>query len=127
MKPIGLGVDVVDLQEIDDNLKAYGEHALRQFTAAEREYAGSGPNQIARLAARHAAKEAVMKALGLGWDDGIAWTDIEVYSEATGAPGIRLHGGASNVASRLGISAWLISLSHSDTVAVATVIAMGGE
>lgn len=125
MKLLGIGIDVVDLREMEEMIGVYGDHALSQFTVGELQYAGTGPHRIERLAARLAAKEAVMKALGVGWDDGLAWTDIEVCLEITGAPVIRLHGGACEIASRVGISGWLVSLSHSETVAVASVIAFG--
>jgi holo-[acyl-carrier protein] synthase len=124
MNLVGIGIDVVDLREIEELLEMHGEHALAQFTQAELAYAGTGPNRIERLAARHAAKEAVMKALGVGWDDGIAWTDIEVCTTPTGAPTIQLHGGALELASQAGVSSWLVSLSHSETVAVASVVAL---
>jgi holo-[acyl-carrier protein] synthase len=77
------------------------------------------------LAARFAAKEAVAKTLGTGiWRDGVAWTDIEVLREASGAPRLILHGAAATIAANLGLHTWSISLSHDRAQAIAFVVAM---
>ena len=79
---------------------------------------------LASLAARWAAKEAVSKALGSGWE-GIEWTEIEIVRTPQGQPGIVLHGAARALADRLGLQQWVVSLSHTAAYAVAFVIAQG--
>jgi holo-[acyl-carrier protein] synthase len=125
MNLIGHGIDLVDTARIAKMLDEHGERFLgRCFTAAEHEYCHeNGRRRIERLAARFAAKEAVLKALGTGWRDGIAWTDIEVVREPSGRPGIRLHGRAARIAAELGIAGWHLSLTHTQSHAMASVIA----
>jgi len=101
-------------------LERYGQRFLnRVFTPGEIEYCrGRAPN----LAARFAAKEAAMKALGTGFR-GVAWKDIEVIRARSGAPSIKLHGRAEIRAQRLGLQEMALSLSHSRDYAVASVVA----
>lgn len=80
---------------------------------------------IERLAARFAAREAVLKALGTGWRDGIAWTDIEVTRQPSGEPGIRLSGRAAEIAADLGLTQWALSMSHAGAYSMASVVATG--
>lgn len=126
MQLIAHGVDLVKVQRIAEMLRDHGDQFLKRcFTAAEAEYSISMPRRKAEhLAARFAAKEAVMKALGTGLTGGISWTDIEVSRDGSGRPGLRLSGVALQHAQRLGISSWLISLSHTDDHAMASVIAV---
>jgi len=125
---IAHGVDVVDVERIRRSLNEHGERFLsRCFTKAEADYCTSArpPRDVERFAARFAAKEAVLKALGTGWADGIAWTDVEVVLSPSGAPSINLSGKAKEIAERLGIGELLVSLSHTPTQAMASVIAVG--
>ena len=101
-----------------------GEMFLSNFTQAERAYAGVGPHQLERLAGRFATKEAVSKALGVGWGDGMEWSDIEVERLSTGAPHVRLHGTPARLSNERGVSRWLISLTHTTTTAIAVAIAV---
>lgn len=78
------------------------------------------------LAARFAAKEAVLKALRTGLSCGITWTDVEVVREADGCPVVRLHNVASEVAQAKGITSWQLSLTHTDDLAFASAIAISG-
>ncbi len=121
----GHGIDMVERARVAALLERHGERFLeRCFTPAERAYADANPRRRAEhLAARFGAKEAVLKALGTGWRAGIAWTDVEVTREPTGAPAIRLSGEASRVAARLGIHRWHVSLTHTREHAVASAIA----
>ena len=79
------------------------------------------------LAVRFAAKEAVLKALGTGWSNGIAWTDIEVVAEPTRTPQVRLYGRAAEIANEQSIETWMVSLSRTPTFASATAMAFGAE
>ncbi len=127
MAIIGHGIDAVEVARIGRLLDERGERfGERCFTGAERAYADSSRRRIEHYAARFAAKEAVMKALGTGWAQGVGWTDIEVTRDDAGRPGVRLHGVAAEIAGRLGITRWSISLTHTGTVAVASVIAEDG-
>jgi holo-[acyl-carrier protein] synthase len=126
MTLIGHGIDIVDVQEIKALLKETGQQFLRRcFTEAETQQAGDGPNRAARLAGRFAAKEAVVKALKTGWGDGIAWTDVEIGILESGAPTVTLHGRVAAIAKTRGVSTWILSTSHTDSIAMASVLALG--
>ena len=121
------GIDLVEERRILEMVESHGETFLKRvFTPEERAYAvPDGKPRGERLAARFAAKEAVLKALGTGWSGGIAWTDVEVSRDGAGRPGVALSGEAAAVAGRLGIVAWHLSLTHAAGLAVASVIACG--
>lgn len=126
MKIIGHGIDLVDVERIDRSLTEYADRFRdRVFTKLESDYCGDSRRPAPHFAARFAAKEAVLKAIGTGWRSGIAWTDIEVVNGPSGAPSIRLSGQANLIAQSLGITNWLISLSHTSTTAMASAIAVG--
>lgn len=121
---IGVGIDAVDLRDFAQMMSTDGELFLSNFTEGERAYAGVGPHQLGRLAGRFAAKEAVLKALGVGWGDGIEWSDIEIGRLETGALHVQLHGVPARLAGERGVSDWLISLTHTDATAIAVAIAV---
>jgi len=123
------GIDLVDTARIADMLQKHGEHfLLRVFTDAERAYCdASHKRRIEHYAARFAAKEAALKALGTGWRNGIAWTDVEVVKQPTGQPLLRVHGEVAELAAEQHITRWLVSLSHTETHAIASVIALTEE
>jgi len=124
---IGHGIDLVETSRIAAMLERHGEQFLsRCFTDSERAYCRESERRhVERLAVRFAAKEAVLKALGTGWRDGIAWTDIEVVREPSGRPGVRVRGQAAIVAAELGVRGWQISLTHTERYAMASAIALG--
>ncbi|RMH29698.1 MAG: holo-[acyl-carrier-protein] synthase [Planctomycetota bacterium] len=125
MSVIAHGVDLVEVARVAGMLDRHGERFLeRCFTPAERAYAMGRPRRDEHLAARFAAKEAVLKALGTGWRSGIAWTDVGVVVEPSGAPGVILAGRARQIADEQGAARWLVSLSHAGGFAVASVIAL---
>ena len=116
------GVDLIEIERLRNALERHGERFLaRIYTPAERELCAGN---LASLATRFAAKEAVAKALGTGLG-AIAWTEIEILRLETGAPVLRLHGKASALAEQLGLSQWSISLSHTREHAIAMVVALG--
>lgn len=100
------------------------EFKRRAFTLGELA-AREGPDLAVRLAGCFAAKEAILKALGTGWTDGISWTEIEVVHVASGAPMVTLSGRAQEVATERGVTRWLLSLSHDGDYATATAIGLG--
>lgn len=122
---IGHGIDLVEIARIVRMLDEHGDRfTCRCFTEEERAYADASPAvRGERFAARFAAKEAVLKALGTGLRDGIDWTDIEVLRDAAGAPSVRLVGRAREIADELGIQDWALSLTHAGGLAMASVIA----
>ncbi|WP_428389704.1 holo-ACP synthase [Mucisphaera sp.] len=122
------GIDLVEVERIRGLLKTHPERFVtRCFTESEAGYAAGSKRYAEHLAARFAAKEAVLKALGTGLTDGIAWTDVEVTRSAAGRPGIVLSGRAAEVAGDLGIVEWLVSLTHTGSLAMASVIGLGGR
>ncbi len=121
MTVVGIGVDVCAVERMATMLRRTPRAGDRLFTAAERDYAGSGGAAPARLAARFAAKEAVVKALG-GSVPGMGWHDVEVVSDG-GAPTIVVRGAGAARADELGVRRWHLSLSHDGGLAVAMVVA----
>lgn len=126
MRIVGHGIDLVEIARI---VRLLDEHPdrfpVRCFTPLELAHAGDGRARAQHLAGRFAAKEAVLKALGTGLTQGIEWTDIEVAAANSGAPEVRLTNRAAEVAARLGVRSWSVSISHADTHAVASAIAVG--
>jgi len=117
-----IGVDLVEVARVQAVLARHPARFLaRVYTPQE---VADCQGQAASLAARWAAKEAVSKALGSGWE-GIEWTEIEIVRTPQGQPGIVLHGAARALADRLGLQQWVVSLSHTAAYAVAFVIAQG--
>jgi holo-[acyl-carrier protein] synthase len=126
MRVIGTGVDLVDIQRISSAIDKFGERFLsRIFTDNEVFYCQSMKYPARHLAARFAAKEAVSKALGTGIGNACGWKDIEVVRRESGSPDILLWGAGKGTAAGMGISDIHISLSHTDTHAVATAVASG--
>jgi len=127
MRVIEHGIDIVEIARIAEMLAEHGERFIdRCFTDAEREYAQASDKRCTeRYAVRFACKEAVLKALGTGWRSGISWRDIGVVLEPSGQPRLELSGRCAEIARELGITTWRVSLSHTDTMAIASVIAVG--
>ncbi|MGO8874197.1 MAG: holo-ACP synthase [Acidimicrobiales bacterium] len=119
---IGVGIDAVDIDRFRDVLARRPRMADRLFSGAEREFAGARSDPVPTLAARFAAKEAVMKALSTGLG-GVDFADIEVLSSPGGAPRLCVSGRASQRAGSLGVTRWHVSLSHTATLATAVVVA----
>ena len=120
---VDTGVDVVDIDRFALSLRRTPSLRERLFTEAEREAAG---RSVASLAARFAAKEAAMKALGVGLGS-VGFHDISVAREASGAPRLELSGRAAGLARERGWLSHSLSLSHSRIVAVAVVVAQARE
>ena len=120
----GIGVDAVDVARFRTVLERRPALAHRLFTDAERAYAQSARDPGPRLAARFAAKEAVLKALGVGIG-ATGFRDVEVVRSDDGAPRLALAGRAAALAAARGVRWWHVSLTHTDLVAVASVVAEG--
>ena len=124
MPPLGLGIDLVEIDRIRGLLTNHGERFKeRTFTAGEIAYCDSCADSAMHYAARFAAKEAAAKAIGTGlWAQGVDWKDIEVVREASDRPTLLLHGGAKTHADKQGVTSMLISLTHTRELAIAQVI-----
>ena len=121
----GIGIDVVEVGRIEQALDRWGDAFIaRVFTPREDERARHPRARSQRLAARFAAKEAVMKALGLGWRT-MAWREIEIRNDALGRPTVILTGGAARAAQQQGVGQIHVSLSHTHQLALASALALG--
>jgi holo-[acyl-carrier protein] synthase len=120
---VGTGIDIVEVPRIGQSIERFGDRFLnRIFTAAEIRYCQTKANKIERFAARFAAKEAAMKAIGTGMRGGVRWRDFEVGREPGGRPTMHFHGKAAQYASALGMRRAHLSVSHTEEHAVAYVI-----
>ena len=114
-----VGIDIIEIDRIERAAARWGEHFLKRiYTDSELDLC---KNRAPALAARFAAKEAVMKALGTGIK-GVAWRDIETLSNTEGRPVVHLHGGAQRTAKQLKLKEMAISLSHSRKHAIASAL-----
>lgn len=121
--PVGLGIDLVDVARFADVLVRRPSIAERLFTLGERAYAATLANPTPSLAVRFAAKEAVMKALGVGLG-AFAFAELEVQRQPSGEPRLVLTGRAAELASQRSVRTWLVSLTHTSTTAAAVVVAL---
>ena len=120
---VGLGLDITEVDRIAAAIERHGAAILeRLYTPNEIAYCESHKNRSERYAARFAAKEAAMKALGTGWRRGVRWRDIEVTNTSSGKPTLRLVGVARQFAEKLGVRAISLTITHSGNLALAQVI-----
>jgi holo-[acyl-carrier protein] synthase len=120
---IGTGIDVVEIERIAASIERYGERFLRRvFTAREIAYCQRKRNSAESYAARFAAKEAGAKALGTGIQHGVTWTELEVRRAPGRRPTLHFSGRALEMAERLRVARISLSLTHSRTVAIASVM-----
>jgi holo-[acyl-carrier protein] synthase len=120
---VGTGIDIAEVRRIREAIARHGQRFLQRiFTEGEIQYCESKANRVERYAARFAAKEAGMKAIGTGWNHGVRWRDIEVARKPGGRPTLLLHGKAAEFAARLGAVNIALSLTHTAEQAMAQVI-----
>ena len=120
---VGTGIDIAEVPRIAQAIERFGERFLQRiFTAGEIRYCDSKANRVERYAARFAAKEAAMKALGTGWNHGVRWRDCEVLRNPGGRPTLTFHGKAREFAGKLGVRNIALSLTHTEEQAMAQVI-----
>jgi holo-[acyl-carrier protein] synthase len=120
---IGIGTDLVELDRFRLALLRTPRLPERLFSDAERAYAARRRDPTERLAARFAAKEAVMKAMGVGlWR--FKLRDVEVVRAPSGQPSVALHGRAAELAAEKGVTEWRLTLTHTDRVAQAIAVAL---
>lgn len=120
---VGTGVDLAEVDRIRAAIERHGQRFIeRIYTPAEIAYVERKANRFERYAARFAAKEAGMKAIGTGWKHGVRWRDFEVTNLPSGQPTLRFHGAAAQVAESLGVRNIALSLTHTAGQAMAIVI-----
>jgi holo-[acyl-carrier protein] synthase len=120
---VGIGSDIAEVDRVREAIARHGERFLRRvYTEREIQYCRSHRNSDERFAARFAAKEAAMKALGTGWRRGITWRDIEVCNAPSGKPGLILTGKALEIFRNLAGARVLLSLTHTESYALAHVL-----
>ena len=120
----GLGIDMVEVDRIKKVLDRWGERFLhRVFTSEERDYCKRKAHPEQSLAARFAAKEAVLKAIGTGLSGGIRWTDVKIVNDKSGKPEVRLD---KKIIQRIGDKKILLSISHTKEFAIAFAILVDG-
>jgi len=127
MAIVGTGIDTIEVERVERALTRPGtgdRFRLRVFTPDEMEYCESrGRGRYQSYAARFAAKEAAMKAMGTGWNRNVGWNEIEVVRQRGQAPTIRLSGKAASYAARKAIARFHLSITHTAASAIAHVIA----
>jgi holo-[acyl-carrier protein] synthase len=125
---VGSGIDLMEIERIQQSLDRYGPRFLnRIYTAAEQAYCLQKRNAAESMAARFAAKEAGAKALGTGISRGVTWLEIEVVREPGGRPALVFHGRAAQRAAQMGVRRAALSLTHSRSTAMASVILEDGR
>ncbi len=123
---VGTGVDLAEVDRIREAIERHGQRFIeRIYTPAEIAYVERKANRFERYAARFAAKEAGMKAIGTGWSRGVRWRDFEVANLPSGRPTLQLHGAAAQFADRLGVRNIALSITHTAVQAMAIVILEG--
>ncbi len=126
MRVISTGIDLIECKRIREVWQRHGDRLTdRLLTPAELDYVRRYAKDIVpRLAGRFAAKEAILKVLGTGWRGQIAWRDMEILNDSSGRPEVRLTGECARVASSLGITQILVSITHTENYAAAHALGL---
>jgi holo-[acyl-carrier protein] synthase len=125
---VGSGIDLTEIERIQHSVERYGQRFLdRVYTAGEQAYCLRKRKSAESLAARFAAKEAGAKALGTGISHGVNWLEIEVVREPSGRPTLKFHGRAAEFAAQLGSVRAALSITHTTTLAMASVVLEDGR
>jgi holo-[acyl-carrier protein] synthase len=123
---VGIGIDIVDIERLRKALLRQKDRFIqRVFTEREHDFCRTHRDPVPHYAARFAAKEALFKALGTGWAQGVTWLNVEVKREPPGEPMLLLSGEAEKISRALGVAGVHLSLSHSESSAAAVVILEG--
>ena len=123
---VGLGIDLVETARLGRALARTSGFESRVFTEGESADCAARGDRVQALAARFAAKEACLKALGTGWAGGLGFRQVEVVRETSGSPTLRLHGAAAARAASLGVTRIHVSLTHQASAAAAVVLLESG-
>jgi len=117
---MGIGIDITEVERIESLAEQHEQFLTRIYTEREINYCNRKRNKYQHYAARFAAKESVLKALGAGWSQEIKWTDIEVVNDKNGRPLINTYGGVKKLMEKKKVKEILISLSHTSRYAIAS-------
>lgn len=124
-KPVSHGIEIVETTRIQELIEQSGKQfEMECFTVIERNTPSLGSKRIEYLAGRFAAKEAVLKALGIENNPNISKLNIEIQRLKSGAPSVVLHGKCQEIAAKLGMTQWLLSISHTSSYAAASAVAL---
>ena len=123
----GVGIDIVSIGRFERILERHGERFVERICRPGEERSVATSARAQHLGGLFAAKEAVLKALGTGWDQGLGFRQVEVHREAGGRPAIRLHAAAAALAASLGVSRVHISITHDHGIAAAIAVLERGE
>jgi len=124
---MGIGIDITEVSRIKSLAEKHEQFLTRVYTEKEINYCNKKKNKYQHFAARFAAKESVLKALGVGWSQEIKWTDIEVVNEPSGKPRINTYGKVKRLMEQKEVKEILISLSHTSHHAIASAQLIKGE
>ncbi len=120
----GTGIDIISISRIQDSMKKYaGKFEDRLFTTREIDYCRSKPDPSKHFAGRFAAKEAILKSLGTGMAEGIAWKDLEILTQESGQPVLHMTGKGKDIFDSLNLKQIHISISHDKSFAIAQAVA----
>ena len=120
---VGTGIDLAEVDRIREAIERHGKRFIeRVYTPGEIAYVERKANRFERYAARFAAKEAGMKAIGTGWRRGVRWQDFEVANLPSGRPTLKLHGAAAEIAGQLMVRSISLSLTHTAQQGMAFVV-----
>ncbi len=120
---VGIGIDLAEVSRIREAIERHGQRFIQRiYTEKEIAYVERKANKYERYAARFAAKEAGMKAVGTGWKRGVRWRDFEVTNLPSGRPTLQLHGEAAKFAEQLGVRNIALSITHTAAEGMAIVI-----
>ena len=120
---IGVGVDLIEVERVENSLRKFPRRFERKvFTETERAYCGRRAVPGRHFAARFAAKEAFLKAIGTGKSQGIAWTDVGIVNQPSGKPELQVTGRARDICNEQGATRMHVSLSHNREHAMAVVV-----
>jgi holo-[acyl-carrier protein] synthase len=120
---MSIGTDITEVSRIKEMIHRHPQFISRVYTPSEIQYCQSKRNSYQHFAARFAAKESVMKAVGKGWLQGVQWKNIEIINLPSGEPRVNAYGFLQELMKQKGITSFVVSLSHCKEYAIATVIA----
>lgn len=124
---MGIGIDIAEVDRIARLAEEHEQFLTRVYTEREISYCQRKRNKYQHFAARFAAKESVLKALGVGWSQEVKWTDIEVVNDPNGRPRVTTYGGVKKLMEQRGVKEILISLSHIAPYAIASAQLVKGK
>jgi holo-[acyl-carrier protein] synthase len=124
---VGIGIDITEVSRIESLAEQHEKFLTRVYTEREITYCNRKKNKYQHFAARFAAKESVLKALGVGWSQEVKWTDIEVVNDPNGRPRVTTYGGVKKLMEQRGVKEILISLSHIAPYAIASAQLVKGK